>query len=273
MDKSAIEKIQQSSEIEAINGLVNDTYPSSLPFIVIPKDMRVESLESMMPNASHYRFKFTTTSISDYIEYCKNNQQDDASCAIDEDDLRCKTIFDAGNKHIPGHKYHTAYLELSRTEHFKALLKCSDKTYSQMNASDFLENWGHFIACYDSSGNTMSLSAATKSIRDMTVKSLAESSSNVGDFSSSSSGFEQIEAKSQGSIVGSFSFICSPYLHFDEREFIFKVRILTSDDKPKIAFRLMCLEQHRESIADEFKKIITNGLSETNIKVYIGNIN
>jgi len=271
MDASSIEKIQESAAVLDANAVLNDKKTVS-PHIIVPKSMQIESLESMMPHASHYKLHYRTTSIKDYISYCKASAEANTTCFIDDGECESETVFDLGSNEVPGHKYHKARLSLNKTAAFKALLNINGYTLNQREASDFLENWIDEITAYNSSEQTMHNSIAAKSLREISIEALAEQSSNVGDFSESASAFEKIEAKNQDQIVAAFKFTCTPYLDFQDRNFYFKVRILTSSDKPKIVFNLMQLEKHQEEISNEFKEIIEDGLFETDIKCYIGTI-
>lgn len=270
LSKEAIQHIQDAISIPKIQAELNELAPVD-PSIIIPSNMKVESLEGLMEFRSSYRLGFDTVSIKDYIQYCKDQEIAGTTCFIDPVNMSSKTIFDLGSIEQAGHQRHKATISLMKLAAYKALLNVESDYLSQKSASDFIEDWQDSISIFTEAGDVMTPKAASRALRNLTVKAAKEVNSSVGDFEASMSAMEKIEAKDKDKLPSTIDFRCEPYLGFSEVKFTISVSILTGSDIPKYSFRIIRLESKKEEIAEEFRDKLVSDLGEE-IKVYLGSV-
>lgn len=269
MDKSAVDHIQKTANIPAILDQLANVGVSG-PVAIVPHDFKVESLEGYMEHASRYRMKFETTNIDDFVKYNEAFDVEGATCFVDAESMKAKTIFDLGDTAKPGHKSHSASIQLKKNAAFRAMLKHGDERLGQKQVADFLEDWDASITVTGKSGEDMTPRAAASIIRDISIEAARTMNSQVDDFSESMSAMEKIEAKAKGDLPAFIKFTCTPYPCLTERTFVMRVSILTGSEKPVLTLRVLKLEQIEEEIAIEFKDKLAENLKEATIKVYLG---
>jgi len=268
MDKSAIEQIQESANTPELIAQLKTDHPVALT----PKSMDLSSLEKYMTNANSYRLTFRTSSIADFCEYNKQFDKKGARCFINPDDMSAETIFDLGTDLEPLHQQNKAQIKLKKTAIFAEISKLSGAKLSQQLAAEFIEDWGEFLSVTNNEGNEMELSLAAKSFRDLTIEAARQVNSKVNDFGANMSSMEKIEAQNQSQIPAFISVTCIPFHHMQQRTFIMRVSILTTE-KPQILLRITKLESVEESMAEEFKKILEKSFEDLEIESFIGNAN
>lgn len=271
MTKDAIQHIQEAGNIPAVIKQVDEAQ-TQVPVTVIPDSMDIQSLEHFMPNASRYRLAFGTTSISDFIDYNKEHDQKGATCFVDAEYMKAKSIFDLGTVEAPGHKENQATLALKKTSAFRAICNINGDKLPQKAAGEFIEDWADNLIAFTKSGDTMTPMQAAKSLQDLTIESAREVNSQVDDFGANMSAMERIEAKNQDLIPAEIQFTCDPYNGLRERKFKLRVGILTGEDKPKLVFRIMQLDAIEEELADEFKQKLADNFNELELKTFIGSV-
>lgn len=268
MDKSAIEKIQES---QTLTQLLADLEKSGthIPVTAIPEGMKIESMESYMLNASWYRQDYRTAHIEDYVKYGLANKAPGAICFINNENMKAVTTFDLGTVENPGHKRHEASLTLKKTAAYRAMIAICGNKNSQKEAAEFIEDWGDHIVVSGSKGEKMSNRAAAKALRDITIETAREISSQVEDFGESMSAMEKIEAKNKEALPAYIYFECEPYLGLLPRTFEIRTSILSGGDRPTISFRFLKAEAVAEEIAEEFKELLEESF-EGEIETFIG---
>ncbi len=270
MNKEAIKQLQESTSVPALIQQLAEAN-TQIPLLVSPSDFSLNSLEKYMPNASRYRMGFETTSVGDYIAYNKKFDELGATCFVDAESMRSKTIFDLGTVEAPKHKEHSAKLKLNKTAAFLAFYNISGDHLDQRRASDFITDWSDFISsCQTAEGTSLTPTVVSNAMRDITIDSARQSKSQVGDFGASMSSMERIEATSDFKIPSEIRFRCCPYLGLKEREFRMRVSILVGSDRPQIVFRILRMEAVMEEIAEEFKAILVDAFDELELEAYIG---
>lgn len=269
MDKSAIQQIQESANIPAIIETLKGT---KTPVVAMPESMGIHSLEKYMENASRYRLSLDTPSFDDFVEYIQEHDSEGAICFVDGERMLAQTVFDLGTIKAPGHKEHSAILQLKQTAAYAAIVNISGQELSQKEASEFLEDWADFITVSTSSNEGIPVHKAAAILRDLTIESAKEVTTKVDDFGASMSGMERVEAKNKNQIPAELSFSCVPFLSFEARTLYLRVSILTGGQAPKIKFRIKQLEALREKLSLEFKQKISNSAYTAQTKVYIGSI-
>lgn len=238
--------------------------------LVVPDGFNISNLETSMPTRDSYRFAFSTKSINDFGEYCKEFDKKGAKCFIDSDNMNAKTIFDLGTEEDPLHQRHNAKLQLDKTAAFKALLKIDGQHINQKDAANFVDDWADNIVVLCRTGEKMTINQATKQLREITIDQMSSIDSKVSDFGESMSAMEKIEAKNQDVIPATINFTCDPYHGLVDREFTLRVSILTGEQKPKISFRIVRLEAQEEDMAAEFKDMLVDTFKGSELKTFIG---
>lgn len=269
LSKEAIQHLEKTVLLNDVNDELSKI-KTKANLLVVPGGFSVEDLESKMPNRDSYRFAFTTKSIKDFGEYCKEFDKEGAKCFVDSDSMRAKTIFDLGTEELPLHQKHNAKLSLDKTAAFKALLNIHGERMSQKQASDFIEDWADDVVIFDKSGKSITTAMASKRLREITIEQVREVKSKVDDFSESMSSMERIEAKNQEVIPAAFEFKCVPYHGLDERAFNIRLSILTSGERPQLSMRIIKLEAQEEDMAEEFKEILVETFTDSKLKTFIG---
>jgi uncharacterized protein YfdQ (DUF2303 family) len=271
MDKTAIQHIQETANIPALIKSVSD-HETEVPVIIVPDSMCVQSLEKYMPTRSRYRLGFSTTSLSDFINYNELHDEEGATCFVDAERMKAKTIFDLGTTEYPQHQEHTATLQLKRIAAFSAICLINGTHLKQSQAKDFIEDWSDYIRATSTEGVSMSAHEAAKALQDITIATAREVNNKVQDFGASMNAMEQIEAKNKAALPAEIEFMCKPYLGLQHRTFILRVSIITSEEKPKIVFRISQLESINEELAEEFKEVLAEASKTLNLKTFIGQV-
>ena len=149
------------------------------------------------------------------------------------------------------------------TAAFAALLKVDGQKLSQKELADWLEDWNEFNSpeypLVDGSAPA-TLARAVTAVRKLTINSKASATSAVTNTSSARSVMEEIEAKSENDLPEGFSFVCVPYLGLQQRRLRLVLSVLTGEDKPRLVMRWQQREAVIESIAQEFKDVLTTRL-------------
>ncbi len=269
MTKEAVEHIQNTANIPEIIKHVSQ-HETQVPIVTTPDNMSIHDLEKYMPNASRYRLSFETTSTEDFIAYNHEFSIEGATCFVDAERMRAKSIFDLGTVESPGHKQSTAQLQLKKTAAFKAIYQINGDAMGQKQAAEFIEDWADFIQVTAQDGSEMNANAAAHSLQKLTIESAKSVTSNVHDFGESTQSMDSIEARSEKALPAQINFTCITYQGLTERTFTLRVGILTSGDKPKLVFRILQLEAMEEAIAEEFKNILVDAFADLELKTYIG---
>lgn len=238
--------------------------------VAVPDNVNLINLEKYNQYKDRYEFNFQTESVPDFGEYCKEFTQLGSKCFIDPKSMQAQTIFDLGTKEEPLHIRHVAKLTLLKTAAYQAVLQLNGESCTQRTATDFIEDWTDLIHCYDSQGQKMGNSVAVQRLRKIDIDYIKNRGNETSNFSESQSTFEKIEAKNQDSLPAEIHFICSPYAALQERVFALKLNILTSGETPRLSFRIVKLEAHKEEIVNEFKDLIIKLFKDTELKTFIG---
>ena len=272
MDESAIKRIQESAHIPECLKDMNDAIANlELPHMVIPKGFELKNIESLFPHLARYRMHYKTDSINDFLEYCKENNQAGSLCFVDQSEMVAKGYFDVGNQDKPLHRNHTARLTLQKTTmHIKAH-NMHESVYGQRDIANMVEDYTAFITVIGESGKPMNNQLAANTFRKLTIETARKMKTSVSDYGEEQGLLESVEAKADQERPAYVILRARPYLHFDEREFKFRVSLLTSSDTPRIKLNGVMFEEQQEDIAEEFKRMLKDGLTKK-FKTYFGSI-
>ena len=269
LNEKTLAELRKNETLSVLNeslGLIG----AHSPVMVLPDGFHVEDLESKMEFRTSYRAQYKTKSIQDFTIYSKEFSQEGSKCFVDSDQMTAKVIFDLGTTDKPLHQKNTASLKIDKTAAFMALLRICNSKQTQKEAADFIEDWAENITVLLKDGTEISPGAASNKLRSITIEQVKNIDSKVEDFSESMTQFEKIEAKNQDSIPARIQFSCIPFHGLGERLFEIRLGILTGEQKPTISLRIIKLEAQEEDMALEFKEILEDKLTETDINVFIG---
>jgi len=278
MDSTAITQIQETAHIPEMMEMV--TSNSDTPVALLPPGYTAVSMEEHCTNANHFRMKYKTTSIPDYLEYCMDYAATGAGCFVDAQSMSAKAIFDIGEPHKPGHKFHTAALEMQKTAAYKALLQMQGKRLSQRDAAEFIEDWADTIIAVQSDGSEGTAKDAAKGLRAITIDTKGSVETKVGDMGQHMTAMEKIEANNANTIPPMIIVTCAPYHGLKERAVHLRVQISFPEDHPNqavpggpiITLRYIGKEEVEEMLAEEMKELIMDGLNVPDMRVRIGSV-
>jgi len=270
LTKDAIQHLQQ--EQQAVLKSIN-TDLAEYPLIAIPEGFSVAEVEKHMRFRSSYRFAFDTESINDFVAYSKEFDSAGAKCFIDAKTMTAATIFDLGGVTSPGHQRHTAQLELERTAAYLKLASIAEVKFPPKKLADFIEDWADFIEIRDSDAAIMDIAFAVSQVRNITIEKFASLSQEVANFSEKKSGFEKIEAKSNGRMPATMVFSCTPFQGLGVYKFNIKLSIATGEESPIFLLRVTQLEALQEKMSIDFKKILTSSFEASKLTTFIGKSN
>lgn len=228
---------------------------------------KLTSIEHLQAGRSRFRGKLATASLPDFAEYTAGRAAagPKPACFIDADNISARTYFNLGTDALPGHADDIAELKLIPTAAFAAICDLDGRRLAQRALAEFVEEWSQHILATTSDGEALPLSGAVVAIRNVKIKQHSESTSAVGNFGTSRSALDEIEARANGTIElpGALYFRVTPYAGLTEQIAELRLSIITSEEKPVFAVRWARREQMREDIAQDFKHIVTGALNGT----------
>lgn len=286
LTQEAIQEIKDLS-VKASGVNIEDLKNTDNKVAIIPNDTHIATLERFNKHRDNFRGTFETQSIVSFIEYNKRQQHDNATCFIDSDNMIAQTIFDLGTTEAPLHCLHSANLELDESSDYKSLLSIIGHV-DQKNLSDFIEDWNHNIICYAEINDDYTEiddykepeiipnKYAVQAVRKVKIEASQEIENKVGDFEEKQSVLQQATAKAgdyNKKLPSLIKFKCSPYNGLKDYEFTIRISVITSNSKPTFSLRIINHKKQCDEMVEEFKSIISEQLSGTNITTYIGNFN
>lgn len=260
---------------EAISQLQNDATAAALLAVsngqatIIPQDYQLLDIEKYAATPRRFRGKFETGSINDFIRYANDNKQPDSGLFISDCGRKAKLIVDHGTPEAPKHGNHIALLTLKSTSAYDALLSQNGCKTTQQALAEWIEEWGEHIAIEDADGQTMSIAQATASIRKIEIKSKGERDFEEEEGMRKVSAMEQIEAKMRGQQPKTLRFTCVPFEGFGPIQAEIRLAVIASKDAPILSTRIIRLEALKESVNQQFKQILSEGIRD--IPTYVGN--
>jgi uncharacterized protein YfdQ (DUF2303 family) len=231
----------------------SDLPPTLFPVTALPIGVKIHNLEQFQALRSRFRGSLHTTSLRDFAGYTISRNGSEAQGFIDQDDMSCKVFFNLGDEISPGHADDVAILKLKPTAAFKALQQIAGKKLTQRELAEWIEDWNLNLVAIKEGGQTMPISAAVASVRNITIEARSTATTSEHNFGAARSAMDSIEAANAESRVEALHFSLIPYDGLGTRVFTLKLSILTGDDKPTLKLRWAGEEQQVEEIAQEFK--------------------
>lgn len=274
MDQSAIEQIQNSTAALAneAQSSLNACKTGGVPYTLVPQGFKVQELniEKYEPFRRRFSGQMQTKSLDDFCEYSLKNATEGTACFINAEAMAAKTIINYGDRDWAGHCDDTARVSLQKTAEYQALQILTARKMEQKTLAEFIEEWADHITCLDENSNAIENKKAINSIRKITIEANASSESQTQSFRESRSTLESIEAKNDDCRPHFIVFNCQPYRDIAARDFVCRLSIITSEQKPLLNLRIIREETHQEEISEEFKDLIDQKFKEK-IQTYLAN--
>lgn len=257
LSKEAIQHIESQAVIAAAKPIVIE---GGATVTVLPEGIRLQPMEQFQPLRDRFRGHMTTHSIQDFAHYVEGHGVDDASTTeergfIDQDAMRATVIFNLGAPGAAGHGDDTATLTLKPTAAYAALQSIAGSTLGQQALAEWLEDWLPNLQAV-AGDEDLPMLQAINAVRRMTIKATSQRDSNVGDFTSSRSAMDEIEAKSQDILPSAFVFTTVPFEGLQAAQITLRLSVITGRDEPLLKLRWVGEEAQREEFAREFKAVL-----------------
>jgi uncharacterized protein YfdQ (DUF2303 family) len=260
-DKEAIEALAESASINeatiAVNAAMNGEGAAALP-----EHFRIHDLEGYMPNRRRARGTMSTSVLEDFATYVTINREEGAAVFVDADAMTANAVLNLGKPSSPGHADNKAVLKAKMTAAYEALkAHANGRPIGQTAVAEFFEDWtGYFMFFKET--ETIAPSKAIAAVRKITIESLRKLESEEKSLSASRSTFENVQATSAEPIPTTIYFKCQPYFGLEDRNFVLRLSVITSGEKPAISLRIVKQEEHDEAMAKEFAQQVETCLSE-----------
>ncbi len=257
LSKEAIQHIESQAVIAAAKPITID---GGATVTVLPEGIRLQPLEQFQPLRDRFRGAMATHSIQDFANYVAGHEIDEAATVeqrgfIDQDAMRATVIFNLGTPGAAGHGDDTATLTLKPTAAYAAMQGIVGKPHSQQALAEWLEDWLPNLQAKAGEADLPMLQAIN-AVRRMVIKATSQRDSNVGDFSSSRSAMDEIEAKSQDTLPSAFIFTTVPFEGLQPAHITLRLSVITGRDEPMLKLRWVGEEAQREEFAREFKAVL-----------------
>mgnify|MGYP006283263239 CR=1 FL=1 len=264
MENATLENLKRT--ILTANSLPDDL--TDFPVVMIPQDMKLESLERFQEAPNAFRGDLQTHFIDDFARYIRDNQG--ATCFVNPESMTANAYFDLGSPEWPGHGNHQAHLKLIKTAPLMAIEGINGDRMSQRELSDWLQDWVPYLTAVDGEGGAMDLKKAISAVRTIDISTTRNETHEDGDFRGKRSAMEQVEASSRDQLPAGFRFNCQPYQCLGHRDFYVRLSVSGGNgDEPKLTLRLVKMEAIQEEMAQEFRERLEESFgSETT--VYVG---
>ncbi len=266
-----IKEIQRNSEIIDINKILNRA-----DIIFADDKTSVVDLEKFQDKRRRMRGNYNTTSIKAIAQFVgssidKNSLDiDNPTCFIGEDG-EAEVVLNFGNTEVPLHQDFTASISLKKTAVFNALSDIKDTRLRQRELAEFIEDFHPHITAYTASYDEIDLSTAINAIRDITIESSRKSQKTEEEYRDTSSAFTSVEAKFKDATPVFLKFNIPVFNEIDNKEFIFRISVITANDEIALSIRCAHWDQVLEEINLEFQNKLDNVLSPLGVRTFIGN--
>lgn len=255
----------------------NEIVSEDKDVIFLDGDVRVHDLEKFSPKKRRMNGNFATTSLLALAQFAEatikqSNEIDNPSCFIGNKG-NAKLIFNFGDMKNPLHQDLNASIQLNQTPVFVAMSNLKDESITQRTLAEFIEDFNNYVVALDKDGNEINQKVAISSIRDMSIESQRSVSQSSEDYKDTSSAFASVEAKFKAATPAYLKFDIPAFNEIDNKVFIFRISVITSDDKIKLVLRCPKWDEVIESINIEFQERLAEILGPLGVETFIGNWN
>jgi uncharacterized protein YfdQ (DUF2303 family) len=266
-------KLLQSTIIDADDSRADVLSPLSV--MALPDDYQLRDLEPFNEGRRRFRGVMQTQSLADFTDYAKRRIAEDGAATpaifIDSENMRARAFFNIGTTMAPGHCDDSADLSLKATAALCAMRDVVRDRMSQKTLAEWLEDWGAHVMPVQAEGEEyITLAQAIAAIRRITVSAQTASESTVSNFRSSSAKLDSVDVTSRDRLPVAFDFVCVPFPGLPSRIFRLRLSVITGNDKPALALKVIRREEHDEAMAQDFKAAIAAELNTHSVALTVG---
>lgn len=256
---------------DQVNSLIS---AGGLPLVAHPEQIKLSNIEHLLETKTRFRGCFETNSIVDFIKYVSDQELKDAKVFVNTISMTANALFDIGDAQTPLHCDHKGFFSPTPTALLKAINNIVDKTLTQRDLTDFIEDWFDEVTILvdEGDGNHSEVRAAQAiaSIRSVTIEAKSSQTHSEGSFSASRSAMDEIEARSAvDRLPDHLAFSVIPYDGFNEQLVYLRISLMTGSEKPMFKLRWVGHESQIEKISDEMVQRLNDALPD-NLPIYKG---
>lgn len=268
-----VDTILENSALNYANEIVDD----SKDIIFLSDNTSVHDLQKFSKTKRRMNGHFRTSSISALAEFAKSTikespEIDTPSCFVGEDG-QAALFFNFGSIENPLHQDLTGSVNLKKTAVFKAIERLKDDQLTQRELSEFIEDFNIYVTALDRNGDEIQQSSAIAAIRDMSIEAQRNVGQKSEDYRDESSAFASVEAKFKGATPAYLKFNIQPYSEMGNYEFIFRISVLTTNDRISLILRCARWDEILESVNLEFQEKLSESIEPLGVNTFIGNWN
>ena len=271
-----MENVDTILENSALN-YANEIVAEEKDIIILSDNSGVHDLEKYSKTKRRMNGSFGTTSIAALTQFAEttideSSEVDMPSCFIG-DNGRAKLIFNFGTTETPLHQDLSGSVHLGQTAVFKAISRLREDRMSQRDLAEFIEDYHSYVVALDKDGIEINQSVAIAAIRNMSIESNQSVNQTTEEYKDTSSAFASVEAKFKDATPVYLRFDIPAFNEIENRVFVFRISVLTSDNKIKLALRCPNWDEIIESINIEFQEKLAEKLEPLGVKTFIGDWN
>ncbi|ENW90526.1 MULTISPECIES: DUF2303 family protein [Acinetobacter] len=264
MEQAAVKQIADLAVAAQANLPVQVNGAASIA--ILPEGFKLHSTERFNDGRDRYRGAYQTSSISSFVEYVgyRNGSNDENVQTYIETTrgLKARTFLNLGDVFTPGHGDDTATLTLEKKAEFARFEGINGNRIRQQQLIDIVDDWADFLSAHTEQGE-VELDKAIRALRKVKITKGSELDSQVRDFGHQVSALEKLEATGVDENLPHFFLLHTECYHgLNPRSVKLSLRIsANNDDAPGFVLRIVGEEALNESLADEFKGILTEKLA------------
>lgn len=267
MEQKAIEHIENNAAAVDVGSRLA---ASDMPIVVLPNTHSIMSIEKYQDAPARFRGVFSTRYLGDFAEYVKSANDGDSCVFVDAEKMSAQAIIDLGRVTAPLHGDHQAVLTLTPTPEYKALLAITSKPQGQRELAEWVEDWRSALTAHSEGDVLPEIKNVIKAIRSLKIESKTTGTHTADNLKASKGSLEEIEAKSGHETLPDFIVMsCVPYEGLALRDFVCRLGVLTSAEKPQYVLRITLFEREVEMMGKELQDAVKFSIAET-IPVRLG---
>jgi len=238
--------------------------PTPFEPITLGDSLGIHDLERYAANRYRERYSMKTTALASFIAYVNQGIKDAGTesviVSIDPDTCSALAILNArDDAGLPGHCDNVASCVLRSSPVWKYLIglgEAESMVLDQREAIDTIADWNEHVT---------DAAKVVGAFQKMTIESVSKRGSEKTEFSDEQTAMQRIDLKSQdGDIPSDIVFTLTPYDGFSERVVTVGCSAnLDRHDDIALKWRVRSFETLRESIANEFAGLLSEGLGVT----------
>jgi uncharacterized protein YfdQ (DUF2303 family) len=260
MDGTAVKAISELATKSASLDLIN----TDLPIGTI--NGQIVDLEKYQLERYRFRGNYKTTQIAAFVAFALATlptiEPGQASGFVDPESMTARVFFNLGTEANPGHADWTANLTLKKTAAYESLGKFTNAKLTQKMLIEWIEDWSHLLDARFANDESRSMTKAIAAIREITIRSEGETKRVENQFDVKASALESVTATGAGDLPIHLEFKTEPYAGFEERTFLLRLSVITSEKDPILVLRIVGKEDVEEAISQEFAGLLNDGTGD-----------